>query len=307
MPVSFRLKENSYGKQGVRLVKVERHGTWDTLKDIDVEVRMTGDFAAAYEDGDNRLVLPTDTMKNTVYAMAGRGPIGEIEEFGLRLANHFLARHAHMQSARIGLSENLWQDISPGGRLHGQAFRLAGPERRAAVVDRDRDRTSITASISDLTVLKTSQSAFEDFLRDELTTLKESRDRLFGTSVNAEWTYRNASQDFGGTWRGVRETLLESFAQHESLSVQHTEYAMGQAVLQRFESIEEIRLSMPNRHCLPVDLAPLGLENRNEVFMPIDAPNGIIEAVIAREPKGQGREAQGEATQLPATAGARTP
>jgi urate oxidase len=82
---------------------------------------------------------------------------------------------------------------------------------------------------------------------------------------------------------------------------------MGQAVLQRFESIEEIRLSMPNRHCLPVDLAPLGLENRNEVFMPIDAPNGIIEVVIAREPRGLGRDAQGEVTQTPATAGARTP
>lgn len=283
MSESFRLKENSYGKQGVRLVKVERHGTFDMLKQIEVEIRLEGDFAAAYERGDNRLVVPTDTMKNTVYAMAGRGPVGEIEEFGMRLASHFLARHRQVSGARIGIVEDLWQALGSNGAHDGHAFRKSGPERRGAVIERDREGAFVRSSIEGLTVLKTNRSAFTDFVHDELTTLKDSRDRLFGTVVTAEWTWKNTNQDFGGTWRGVRETLLESFARHESLGVQHTEYAMGEAVLQRFESIEEIRLTMPNRHCLSVDLTPFGMENRNEVFLPIDEPSGLIEAVVSRK------------------------
>ena len=290
MAEDFRLKENSYGKRGIRLVKVERHATFDILRKIEVEVRLEGDFAAAYECGDNRLVIPTDTMKNTVYAMAGRGPVGEIEEFGMRLASHFLNRHGHVSGARIGIVEDLWQDAGIDGRLDGHAFRRTGPERRAAVIERDREDAFVRSSIQGLTVLKTGKSAFVDFMRDELTTLKDSRDRLLGTIVTAEWTWKNTNQDFGGTWRGVRDTLLDSFARHDSLGVQQTEYAMGQAVLRRFESIEEIRLSMPNRHCLAVDLSPFGMENRNEVFMPVDEPGGLIEAVVSRENVTLGRE-----------------
>jgi len=285
MAESFRLKENSYGKQGVRLVKVERHGAFDMIRQMEVEVRLEGDFAAAYEHGDNRLVVPTDTMKNTVYAMAGRGPVGEIEEFGMRLASHFLSRHGHVNGARIGIAEDLWQALGSDGTHDGHAFRRSGPERRAAVIERDREGAFVRSSIEGLTLLKTNRSAFVDFLHDELTTLKDSRDRLFGTVVTAEWTWKNTNQDFGGTWRGVRDTLLESFARHDSLGVQHTVYAMGEAVLRRFESIEEIRLTMPNRHCLAVDLSSFGMENRNEVFVPIDEPSGLIEAVVSRENK----------------------
>jgi len=280
--VSVELKDNRYGKSRVRLVKVERHDSLHNVKDIVVDIQLSGNFEAAYTEGDNQLVLPTDTMKNTVYVLARQAPVGEIEEFGLRLARHFLSRNDHASHVRVSISENLWERIDVGGQPHDHSFRLPGGERRTAEIEADRVQTSITAGIADLVVLKTSRSAFRDFAKDEFTTLKETDDRLFGTAVKAEWSYSGTEHNFGQLWSGVRETMMEVFATHDSRGVQHTLSAMGEAVLRRFDPIREIRLSMPNRHCLLVDLSPFHLDNPNEVFVPTEEPFGVIEATLTR-------------------------
>ena len=282
MPVSVELKENRYGKSRVRLVQVERHGPRHDLNDLSVDVQLWGAFDAAYTLGDNSRLIATDTMKNTVYVLARQEPVGEIEEFGARLAEHFLSRNEHVSRARIAITQNLWERIPYEDRGHDHSFQLSGPERRTAVIDRDRASTSLQAGIIDLTVLKTTNSAFEGFLRDELTTLKETSDRLFGTVVKAEWSYKSSAKFFADVWSGVRSALLEVFASHDSRGVQHTLHAMGEAVLDRFDSIDEIHLSMPNRHCLLVDLAPFQMDNPNEVFVPTDEPHGLIEATLRR-------------------------
>jgi len=273
------LSENRYGKSRVRLVKVERTGSRHDVIDLSVDILLFGDFAASYTEGDNRLVLPTDTMKNTVYVLAGQQPLGAIEEFGLRLAGHFLSRNPQVSRARIAISARPWERIPCGGR--GHAFER-GAARRTAVVDRRRDRTLIKAGIADLLVLKTSGSAFEGYIHDEYTTLKETRDRLLGTALKAEWTYKDADQSFDTVWQAVRQTLLETFATHDSKGVQHTLYAMGETVLAQFAAIEGIRLSMPNKHHLLVDLSRFGMENPNELFVPTDEPFGLIEAALKR-------------------------
>jgi urate oxidase len=80
----------------------------------------------------------------------------------------------------------------------------------------------------------------------------------------------------------IRTTLLETFAAHDSRSVQHTLYAMGEAALTASPDISEITLVMPNRHHLLVDLAPFGLDNPNLVFVATDRPFGLIEATLRR-------------------------
>jgi urate oxidase len=75
------LADNNYGKQAVRLVTVRRRADRHELQDVTVGIRFEGDFTAAYADGDNSGVLPTDTMKNTVYALAAETEqIEEIED-----------------------------------------------------------------------------------------------------------------------------------------------------------------------------------------------------------------------------------
>jgi len=145
-----------------------------------------------------------------------------------------------------------------------------------------RERTSVSAGIADLTILKTSRSAFSGFLRDAFTTLAETRDRLLATSMTATWTYSTEAAAFGPAWHAVRRTLLETFATHVSESVQHTLYAMGSAVLDAVADVSDIHIVMPNRHHIPIDLRPFGRENRNEIFVATTEPFGLIEATIRR-------------------------
>ena len=260
------------------LRRTDRHD----LRDLTVAVRFQGDYEKSYTEGDNRDVLPTDTMKNSIYALAAREPVRDPETFGLALARHFLDRNPRLHRVRIDLTEHLWGRIARGERQHGQAFVRAGCDTRTAAVDAHRTRIFVGAGVSDLLILKSSHSAFVGFPRDEYTTLPETRDRLLATSLTATWRYRDPDIDFGPAWHGVRSTLLQTFAEHHSESVQHTLYAMGQAVLDTLEDVTAIRLVMPNKHHLPIDLAPFGLENRNEIFVATEEPHGLIEATLCR-------------------------
>lgn len=276
------LADSAYGKSRIRLVQVLRRGDRHRLCDLTVAIRFEGDYAASYTDGSNRDVLPTDTMKNTVYALAAREPVHEPEPFGLRLAAHFLDRNPKLREVRIDLTEHAWRPIDIGGRPCGQAFMRRGPDARTATVQATRGHTRVGAGIHDLLVLKTGGSAFAGFPRDEFTTLPDTRDRLLATSMTATWTYSDEVTDYGPRWQAVRQTLLETFAEHASESVQHTLYAMGQAVLDRVAEVGAIRLVMPNKHHLPVDVSEFGAENRNEIFVATEAPYGLIEATLVR-------------------------
>src|SRR5918999_4051844 len=273
--------ENNYGKQGVRLVTVRRRPDRHELQDVTVGIRFEGDFTAAYADGDHSGVLPTDTMKNTVYALAAQHPFDDIEDFGLALTDHFLMNNERATSVRVDLTEHLWDRIEIGGNPHPHAFHKGGGERRVATVTRDREGSEVLAGIEDLVVLKTAKSAFEGFPRDRYTTLKETSDRILATAVRATWRYSRPNVAFGTLWREVRRLLLETFAEHDSRSVQHTLYAMGEAVLETLD-IEEIHLSMPNKHHLPADLTPFGLESRKEIFVATAEPYGLIEGTVRR-------------------------
>ena len=277
------IAQSSYGKSRVRLVQVLRRPDRHDLRDLTVAIRFEGDYDASYEDGDNSAVLPTDTMKNTVYALAAREPVGEPEAFGLRLTRHFLDRNPRLARVRVDLTEHAWGRIQRGEREHGQAFVRGAAGNRTASVDADRNMVAVTAGVADLVVMKTAHSAFSGFPRDEFTTLPETRDRLLATALTATWRYEADDIDFGPTWRAARTTLLDVFAEHHSESVQHTLFAMGQGVLDALSDVSQITLVMPNKHHLPIDLTPFGLANRNQVFVATEEPHGLIEATLTRD------------------------
>ncbi|MEJ7811475.1 MAG: factor-independent urate hydroxylase [Gemmatimonadaceae bacterium] len=284
MPVT--LVRDNYGKERVRLVKVTRHHDRHDIRDITVGIRFEGDYAAVHSAGDNSTVLPTDTMKNTVYALAHAHPLDEIERFGATLARHFLGATTHVSRARVEIAEHAWSRMIVGGRPHDHAFTRGGDARRVARVTGMRDgpgeRLTVESGIRDLVVLKTSGSAFEGYLKDRYTTLRETSDRIFATAVSAIWRYVEEDVAYNTQWHGVRQLILETFADHDSRSVQHTLHAIGDAVLEQCPEIAEIALSLPNKHHLLADLSPFGLENANEIFIPTDEPYGLIEAVVAR-------------------------
>ena len=272
------LDSNSYGKSGIRLVRLSRGsaGGRHDVKDLTVAVRFEGDFAPAHVAGDNSSVLPTDTMKNTVYALAKEHASGDIEEFALALSDHFLRHNGQVSQVEISMEERPWNRIGP------DAFEGSGNERRTARVSRSREDTVVESGLKDLLILKTAKSGFSGFKRDRYTTLKETSDRILATSLTAVWAHASASGPFAGSWEAVRRTLLDTFTAHDSASVQHTLYAMGEAALAGHTNLSRIRLTMPNKHHLLVDLAPFGLENENEIFVATEEPSGLIEATVVR-------------------------
>lgn len=281
--MSVRLAHNNYGKSRVRLMKVARHGDLHELQEVTVNVAFEGEFTEVHTVGDNSPVLPTDTMKNTVYALAHQTQeIEEIENFARRLADYFLTHNPHATRVIIEIAEHAWTRIAVEDQPHPHSFTKSGDEKRTTMVSATRDAATIESGIEDLIVLKTTQSGFAGFIKDRYTTLPETTDRIFATSINAFWRYARPDAATGDAWRGVRQTILETFAGHDSLSVQHTLYAMGEAVLEKFPDVAEIYFSLPNIHCLPVNVLRFGLENDNRIFMPTSEPHGLIEARLTR-------------------------
>jgi urate oxidase len=276
------LSWNRYGKSRIRLVKVRRNRGAHDVVDLTVDVQLEGAFEAVYVEGDNGPCLATDTMKNTVYAIARQDPIDHLETFALRLADHFAGKPA-VARVRVSVGEHRWERLSAGGRAHPHAFVQAGDEQWTAVVTRDLHGARIASGLTHLVVLKTADSAFSGFPRDEFTTLPDTDDRVLATSITASWTYREGTTDFGARDR-IRAALLDTFATHKSRSVQHTLYAMGEAALAASADATDITLALPNRHHLLVDLAAFGLDNPNEIFVATDQPFGLIEATVTRSP-----------------------
>jgi urate oxidase len=281
--MSTTLIDNSYGAARVRLLKVRRMQDRHDLKELSVGIQFEGEFSASYTAGDNRSILPADTIKNTVYALAKLYSIDSIEEFAQSLIDHFLTGNEQVSKVRVEIAEPLWTRIPFGGKPHPWSFTPAGPERRTAVVTATREVVIVEAGLEDLQVIKTSGSGFEGYLHDPFTTLKETSDRILATAVKATWLYSDNEIPFSVYWHGVRQAILDAFVEHESRSMQYTLQAIAEAVLERYADIAEIRLSMPNKDCRLVDLSLFGLENNNEVFAPAEEPFELIEARLRRQ------------------------
>ena len=280
--MAITLGPNQYGKAEVRVVAVDRSSPRHALVDLNVSSSLRGDFAAAHTAGDNAHVLTTDAQKNTVFAFARDG-VGSPEEFGLRLARHFGGSYDWITGARVAVESYGWERISVGGAEHDHSFRKAGAEVRTAVVTVDGDDAYVLAGLSDLVVLKTTGSEFWGFPRDRYTTLAETTDRILATAVTARWRYTGTDVDFDAVFAGVRNTLLETFASTHSLALQQSLFAMGEAVLERFPDVAEIRMSMPNKHHFLQDLSAFGLDNPDVVYHADDRPYGLIEGTVLRD------------------------
>lgn len=279
----IKLAENRYGKSLVRLMQVNRTPEGNTLREWTVQVMLTGDFDSAHYDGDNANVLPTDTMKNTIYYVARRSTAVAMEDYARELIDFLLGRNPQVASVTVSIEAALWKRIMVDGKPHATSFMRGSNELQTTTVNRERGGPlNVTSGLRNLIVMKTSDSAFTGFIKDELTTLRETEDRLFCTAVMADWSYSDTALDYDSVRANMRETMLSTFADHRSRSVQQTLWEMGRAALESAPAASWIELTMPNKHCLLVDLARFGEDNPNQIFVPTDEPAGHIQARVVR-------------------------
>jgi len=284
-----RLDKNAYGKNAINLSKIIRHPDRHEIRQLSVNILLQGDFETVHTTGDNAKVLPTDTMKNTVYALAKDHFSDSPEEFGIYLADYFLSQNPQVTEVKTELTEFCWSRMVFDGKPHPHSFLHGGSEKHSVCIIQNRHGISITSGIKDLLILKTTDSGFENYIRDQYTTLKETADRIFSTECDIAWKYKTgqtdltAQQDFTSLYEHIRLNLLHTFSSHKSLSVQHTLFAMGENVLKEFGAVREITLKMPNRHHILFNLEQFGVDNNNEIFIATDEPYGYITGTVIRE------------------------
>ncbi|MGD0891791.1 MAG: factor-independent urate hydroxylase [Terracidiphilus sp.] len=278
-----RLGDNHYGKSRVRLSRITRHEDRHEFNEWTVRVLLEGDFETSFTEADNSSILPTDTMKNTVYFVARSSKAATIEEFATELGDYLLVNNPQVSGVLVEIEEKAWERLVVDGVTEPTTFRLGGPEVHTVRAVRDQGREwSIRSGIDGLTILKTAKSAFTGYIKDKLTTLKPATDRIFGTRATVKWDYESSSPHYAQARVRIIAALLKEFAAHDSMSVQHTLFDMGKAALAAAPEIARITLTMPNLHHLLADLSPFGLDNPNHIFVPIDEPHGYIEATIER-------------------------
>jgi len=275
--VAIVLGPNRYGKAEVRLVRVFRDGDTHSLADLNVSVALSGDLAASHLTGDNSGVLPTDTMKNTVYAFAKEYGVGEPETFGLLLARHFVGSQPQVHRARISIEAYGWERLGP------HSFQRTADHVRSCVVTAGEPEVQVVSGISGLVLLNSTASEFHGYPKDRYTTLPETSDRILATAVDAKWRHLSDRTDWAASFAGARDAMVDAFVTTYSYSLQQTLFAMGTRVLEARPEVAEVRLALPNKHHYPVDLTPFGLANGNEVFIAGDRPYGLIEGTVTRD------------------------
>jgi urate oxidase len=297
--MGIRLGGNRYGKAENRVVRIVRDTARHEIRDLNVSTSLWGDFDAAHLDGDQSMVLPTDTQKNTAFAYAKQAGVDSIEDYALALGRRLLTAAPTAAGARVHVAEYPWDRIPVGDAGHDHAFVRRGGEVRTCEVEVTDDGATVTSGLTDLVVLKSTGSEFKGFLRDAYTTLPDADDRILATSLTATWRHREGAGgfeartlapqppapgvDWNATYAAVRASLLETFATTYSRALQETLWLMGRAVLEQHPGIAEISFAAPNKHHHLVDLAPFGVDNDGEVFIAADRPYGLIEATVTRE------------------------
>ncbi|PHH59356.1 hypothetical protein CDD81_3360 [Ophiocordyceps australis] len=300
----YRLSAARYGKDNVRVLKVARDSATgvQTVTEMTVCCLLEGDIDASYTHADNKVVVATDSIKNTIYILARQHAVNPPELFAATVGSHFVDTYAHINAASVSVIVHRWLRMDIAGQSHPHSFiKDAGETRTAQVcVRRSQPGSShgaidLSSSISGLSVLKTTGSAFHGFIRDEYTTLPETWDRILATDVDATWHWKpfanlnalqQAKHGFDDAWQAARDITLRLFANDESPSVQNTMYKMCEQVLDAVPGIQDVAYSLPNKHNFELDLTwHKNLHNTGqhaEVYVPQSNPNGLIKCQVSR-------------------------
>ena len=281
-------EDNHYGKSCVKVAKVFKYPTHHDFKEFIVDVQLYGDFLDSFIVPNNENLIPTDTMKNTVYVLAKKYSMDNPVQFGIDLTNYFIQKFSHVSKVTVEITENFWNRIVlENGKEHSHGFVDKQTHNHKSFVSNNRQEIEVKAGIVNLSILKTRGSSFDGFLIDEYTTLKPASDRIMATKANVFWKYDDSFDlnaiDHNAIYRKIKKLIIETFVKHdESKSVQHTIHLIGNCVLNTIKEIHKIEINLPNSHYILADIAKFGFQNDNQIFIPSPEPYGNIFAKISK-------------------------
>jgi urate oxidase / 2-oxo-4-hydroxy-4-carboxy-5-ureidoimidazoline decarboxylase len=230
-------------------------------------------FMPAYTEGDNSLVVATDTMKNFVHSnaleYAGESLEGLLELLGER----FLATYDHVERIRLEARE------IPFERQSDVLFQRCYGDRGVAELELGRegvlDRRSGREGVH---LIKITGSSFTRFARDDYTTLPETVDRPLFVHLDVHWRYLDEAGPIPST--DVRDSVAETFDDFNSESIQHLVHEMGRRLLDRFPVIAELSFEAQNRLWDTAHVSEA--DERVKVYTDPRPPYGMIGLTLRR-------------------------
>ncbi len=277
------LIKNRYGKGRVRVMRIHRDGDRHEVSQLNVKAMIEGDFARAYTHADNSTSVSTDTIKNVVNIVARENTGLSTEEFCQVLAKKYLDSYPQVSSVAITAHETKWSRLSFGGKPHPHSFVLDSNGKPSVEITQVRGGTpAMTSGIDGFTFMKSTQSGWENYVKDPYTTIPPTGDRMCATAMVASWKWSGKPSSYPAVNNRILDTVLEVFSTTYSMSVQDSLYRMGEAALAAVPEISEISMACPNMHFIPMNLSAFGLDNHNDVFLPTDEPHGQIECTVGR-------------------------
>ena len=276
------LIRSTYGKAGVRVLRLHRRADRQEVRELTVNLMLEGDFAGAWLRADNRTTIATDTIKNLVYVTAQESQAAETEAFCQRLAARFLDRYAQVEHVRVSTRETRWNRLEVDGAPHPHGFLLDGNGTPTATLVASRDGGQASSGIAGFTFMKSTGSGWEGYVRDEYTTLPETSDRICATSMDASWEWSREPADYAAANASLLSAMLREFVTTYSAGLQDSLYRMGLAALAAVPEVARVGMACPNKHYIPVNLLPFGIEGDNTVLLPTDDPHGRIECTVGR-------------------------
>ncbi|WP_339255743.1 factor-independent urate hydroxylase [Paenibacillus sp. FSL R5-0713] len=238
-------------------------GRSNILFGLNIKVAVQGDeFLPSFAEGDNSLVVATDSMKNFILKHAADYTGATVEGFLALVSRRFLETYPQMSKVQMTADQIPFEDIPIG--LEGSyrpstlVFRYSQNDRATAAVEAERTGDSIELSnhfsgVADLRLIKVKGSEFAGFMQDEYTTLPETWDRPLFIFLNINWRYedpRDGMDDQRGRYvaaEQVRDLAAVVFHECRSASIQHLIYQIGRRLLSRFEQLSEVSFESNNR------------------------------------------------------------
>jgi len=261
------LLAHRYGKHAVSVYRTDGERLFACEVDLMVEGQA---FEESYTEGDNSLVVATDSMKNFVHRIALGYPDESLEDFLFEIASRFLERYDHVEAVDLRGRE------LPFAHRSGVLFQRLYDDY--AVAELALTRTGERQEWSGwkaLHLVKLAGSSFAGFVRDEYTTLPESHDRPLNVHLNVRW--RNSDHAGRAPGEEVRDLLVDTFADFDSASIQHLVHEMGLRALDRFGQLATISFEAENR------LWDTAQETEGaRVYTDARPPYGFIELTLER-------------------------
>lgn len=276
------LVNHTYGKGRVRVMRIHRDGARHEPRELTVHAMVKGDFSRAFTNADNSNCISTDTIKNVVNVVARENLALDNEPFCVALAQKFLNEYPQVASVAINALETKWTRLAIDGVPHEHSFVLDNNGKNATKVEATRQSVAISSGVSGFTFMKSTNSGWDNYVKDRFTTILETRDRMCATSMDATWRWQAAPANYPATNAKIIETMLKVFATTYSESVQDSLYRMGTAALAAVPELLDITLACPNKHYLLINLDAFKMDNANQVFLPTDEPHGQIECTVGR-------------------------